>query len=548
MEYTKRLDEWRQNVKEEDLQRELEALAADGTAAADAFFKELEFGTGGLRGILGAGTNRLNIYTVGRITRGLGAYIKSMGGASACVCYDSRIKSDVFAKTAAAILAQGGIKVYLTRELAPTPFLSFITRHYGAAAGVMITASHNPARYNGYKVYGSDGCQVTDGAARIISDFIAEEGYFGAEPTTFDILLSENKIEYVPDSVESLYLDAVHGQCVTNDASGLSAVYTPLNGTGWRLVPEILKRVGVQTVFSVPEQALPDGNFLTCPSPNPEKKEALALGLRYAAERGADILLATDPDADRVGIAVRHNGGYVLLSGNETGVLLCDYILKNAGIQRPVVIKTIVTTDLGRKVAEERGAEVIDVLTGFKYIGEKIGKLERCGQADRFAFGFEESYGYLKGAYVRDKDAVVACMLICEMAAHHKKQGKTLKEEVDGLYARFGLYEHRLLGFEFGGAKGNARMRRLLSALRGDLPERFARIQIAKTVDYLTQEEFDLPKSDVLQFDLANGNKAVIRPSGTEPQLKVYLTACQTAEKNAAFFAAAERTLQRMFR
>ncbi|MDR1093418.1 MAG: phospho-sugar mutase [Clostridiales bacterium] len=540
--------EWLKQARDPEVVAELAAMAGDERRIKDAFYKELTFGTGGLRGILGAGTNCLNVYTIRKITRGLAAYLRAANGKSVCIAYDSRRKSDVFARCAAEIFAQNGIKAYIARELMPTPFLSFATRFYRAAAGVMVTASHNPAQYNGYKVYGADGCQLTDAAAGAVAAHIEKAAYFGNEPAPFEEYIKAGAVEYMPDTVEGEYLNAVQNEAVGEEiGADFSVAYSPLNGTGYRLVPEILKRAGVRAVYAVPEQAQPDGNFPTCPYPNPEKKEALSLVLDCARRNGADMALATDPDADRVGIAVRHGGDYILMTGNEVGVLLCEYILSAVKIKNPVVVKTIVTTVLGEKVARDLGADVIDVLTGFKYIGEAVGELEKRGEAARFALGFEESYGYLKGSYVRDKDAVVASMLICEMAAYHKKRGKTLKDAIDALYAKYGLCEHKLFSFEFAGADGNTKMRTVLSALRSNPPRAFAGISVVKITDYLTQTETKLPKSDVLKYNLDGGNQIIVRPSGTEPLIKIYATAFVDKAANAAFFEKVAAELKVLF-
>ena len=528
--------EWLKNAKDAEVAKQLRTLEKDEKALQNAFFKDIEFGTGGLRGELGAGTNCLNVYTVRKVTKGIADCMNAKGEKRAAISYDSRINSDVFARAAAEVFAANGIETYITKELMPTPFLSYITRQLKADVGVMITASHNPARYNGYKVYGADGCQLTDAGALEMTGYIKAVDIFSVTSEPFETYLRAGKISYVDDGFTGAFLDEVfstrHGV-----ADGLSVTYTPLNGTGYKLVPAMLERMNVKDVTVVAEQAYPDGNFTTCPYPNPEKSAALQLGLQYAQKAGSDLLLATDPDCDRVGIAVKTADGYKLMTGNEVGALLADYLLsarKADGTlpKSPLIVKTIVTTELAVKIAKEYGAEVLDVLTGFKYIGEIIGKLEKQGQTDRFVLGFEESYGYLSGAYVRDKDGVNGCMMIVEMAAFYKKQGKTLVDRIGELYEKYGLYEHKLLTYEFAGAEGNAEMRRRLEKFRAFLPEMFAKEAVVKTIDYLTQTEFDLPKSNVISLSLADGSKLIVRPSGTEPLVKVYLTVAKNKAEN----------------
>jgi len=495
---------------------------------------ELTFGTGGLRAFIGEGTNALNVQTIARATRGLCKYIQKTKGKSICICFDNRINSELFAHTAAEICAASGLKVYISRELAPTPFLSFCVRRYNAAAGIMITASHNPAKYNGYKVYGADGGQITNDAAEKITKFILKASYTkGAKTGGFENHIKAGKIEYIPGKVEAEYFAAVEEQAVGEKIDkNFVVAYTSLHGTGVRFVPKILELIGVTRIVSPKAQLIPDGNFPTCKSPNPEKPEAMAEVLDVARENNADIALATDPDADRVGVAVKHKGEYVLMTGNEIGVLLVDYILHNCNIVNPVIIKTIVTSTLGDRVAKQYGATVINTLTGFKYIGEEIGKLEAKGEASRFALGFEESYGYLKGAYVRDKDAVLACMLVCELASYYKRQGKTLRDGIEAIYKQYGLYEHKLLSFEVSGAYVNS--------LRQTPPTDFGDFKIAKVTDYQTQTELNLPRADVLQFDFINGNQVIIRPSGTEPLVKIYITATANKIQNAKFISRVE--------
>lgn len=544
-------EEWLKKVTDEDVKRGLSAMADDPERIENCFYKDLEFGTGGLRGELGAGSNCLNIYTIRRVTQGIADSMKHYGQKVACVSCDSRNYSELFKETVAEVFAKNGIKTYITKELMPTPFLSYITRNYQADIGVMITASHNPAKYNGYKVYGSDGCQLTDNAANELIGYIENVDPFEVSTGSLDEYIAAGLVNYVDDAVIEKYLETVFGQHI-NMADGLDVTYSALNGTGYKLVPEMLRRMNVKTLSLVDEQCHPDGNFPTCSYPNPEKPEALALGIETAKKNRSDILIATDPDADRVGTAVLHGGEYVLLTGNEVGVLLTDYLLSmkkanNTLSPRPVIVKTIVTTDLVRKVAAEYDAEIFDVLTGFKYIGDVIGKLERKGEENRYVVGFEESYGYLSGTYVRDKDAVNASMLVAEMTAYYKKKNMTLVDRLNEIYDRFGYYEHKLISFDFPGADGQAKLSRLLAQLRADLPRELAGRKVVKVIDYLTQTEADLPKSNVLSFTADDGTKLIIRPSGTEPIIKMYLTATKSKHENEEIFAKMQKMLEQIF-
>ncbi len=510
---------------------ELKAMSEE--TQKDAFYKDLEFGTAGLRGVLGAGTNRLNIYTIGGVTQGLADHIKSrkVSGASVAISFDSRNGSYEFARHAAAVLAHNGIKAYITEKLKPTPYLSFMVRHLHCDAGVMITASHNPAKFNGYKVYGPDGCQVTDKAAAEIFECIQKVKIFDVVADKFDDALSRGTIEYVDVTRE--YLDAVYARSV-GKSRNVSVVYTPLNGTGTEIVPQMFRERGFCDVTVVPEQALPDGDFPTTPYPNPEKAQALELGIALAKKKNADIVIGTDPDADRIGVAVKlASGEYRLITGNEMGVLLIDYIFSHAKDlpENPVVVKTIVTTDLAVRVARDHGAQVTEVLTGFKYIGEVIKKLEQRGEGDRFVFGYEESYGYLSGTYVRDKDAVVASMLVAEMTADYLAEGKTLGDVLDGIYGKYGEYFHRTVSFAYEGASGAEKMRKVLASLRKDPPAEIDGSPVVESIDYMTQTERDLPKSDVLSYKAEDGSKLIVRPSGTEPLIKVYITAAKGGER-----------------
>ncbi len=538
---------WLENaVEDEDLISELKSIEGDDKEIYERFYRSLEFGTAGLRGIIGAGTNRMNIYVVRQATQGLANYVlKKYGKGAVAISHDSRIKADLFMIEAARVLAANGIKVYITTELQPTPVLSYLVRYFKCQAGIMVTASHNPAAYNGYKAYGEDGCQMTDVAAGAVYDEICGIDIFdGVKTMDFDKALEEGIIEYVKDEVYTSYLDEVKKQQINPDIckdADLKVVYTPLNGCGNKLVRRILKEIGVEKVEIVKEQELPDGNFTTCPYPNPEIKEALQKGLELCEKVQPDLLLATDPDADRVGIAVKdYDGSYRLITGNEDGIMLTNYILSGRKAngtlpEKPVVVKTIVTTKLLEKICEKYSVELKNVLTGFKYIGEVILNLEKTGDEANYVFGFEESYGYLAGSYVRDKDAVVASMLICEMAAYFKKQGKTLAQVIDAIYEEYGYYKNTTLSFEFGGAEGMKKMAGIMSDIRENAPEEIAGYKVVKTADYKLSVEKDiatgeekeifLPKSNVLQYNLEGDNMAIVRPSGTEPKIKLYLTA-----------------------
>jgi len=542
---------WVKEVKDPDIAAQLAAMRGDGKAIENAFYRDLEFGTGGLRGIIGAGTACLNVYTVGKATEGVARFMDRSGLKSAAISYDSRNNSELFARTAARVLAMHGITVYISSELMPTPFLSYAVRALKCGMGIMITASHNPAVYNGYKLYGADGCQVMDEAADTVSKLIGGVDIFGVVPASYEEYAAKGLIEVIGGDTVDKYIAEVMSVSLGR-AEGLKVVYSALNGAGYKLVPRVLKQLGAE-VIAVPEQAQPDGNFPTCPYPNPEKPAALDLGLKLAAAKGADILIATDPDADRVGIAVKHKGGYKLISGNEAGVLLVDYLLKGrkaAGTLpvKPVIVKTIVTSGLGARVAAGYGAKTADVLTGFKYIGGVMEKLLAAGELDRFVIGFEESYGYLAGTHVRDKDAVVASMLIAEMCAAYKSKGKTLVDVIESIYAKYGYYQHIGDSYEYPGAAGSITMKKLLGDLRAALPSKVGGLKITRTIDYLTQKEFDLPRADVLQFDLEGGAQVIIRPSGTEPLIKTYLTVCKTIEQNKRIFAAIQADMDKLLK
>ena len=539
-------------TEDKDLIEELKSIKGNEEEIYEKFYKNLEFGTAGLRGVIGAGTNRMNIYVVRQATQGLANYVKNTyGGGAVAISHDSRIKADLFMNEAAKVLAANGIKAYITSELQPTPVLSFLVRELKCQAGIMITASHNPAKYNGYKAYGSDGCQMTDKAAGLVYDEIQKLDIFEDVKTMdLDEAVNSGLVEYVKDEVYDKYIANVKEQQVNEGLcadSGLKVVYTPLNGTGNKLVRRVLDEIGIKDVTVVPEQENPDGNFTTCPYPNPEIKEALQLGLDMCEKVKPDLLLATDPDADRVGIAVPENGTYRLITGNETGIMLSNYLLsvrKEKGTlpENPIVVRTIVTSLLIDKICQKYNCELKKVLTGFKYIGEVILKLEEKNEKERYVFGFEESYGYLAGTYVRDKDAVVASMLICEMAAYYRKQGKTLANVIDEIYKEYGYYRNTTLSFEFEGASGMKKMQEIMSDLREN-PLKTINGRTVKTIyDYLKSEEkdvetgkitpIDLPKSNVLHFCLG-GDAVIVRPSGTEPKIKLYITSIGNSEQES---------------
>ena len=555
MEITKLYESWCKNaVEDQDLISELESIRGNEKEIYERFYTALKFGTAGLRGVIGAGTNRMNIYVVRQATQGLANYvINKYGKGAVAISHDSRIKADLFMIEAAKVLAANGIKTYITTELQPTPVLSYLVRYFKCQAGIMVTASHNPAKYNGYKAYGEDGCQMTDNAAQAVYDEITKLDIFSDVKTMdFDEAIEKGLIKYVDDSVYDSYLDCVLEQQVNPGIcadADISVVYTPLNGAGNKLVRKVLSKIGVKEINVVKEQEMPDGNFTTCPYPNPEIKEALQKGLELCEEKQPDLLLATDPDSDRVGIAVKdYDGSYRLITGNEDGVMLTNYILSckkaNGTLpEKPVVVKTIVSTKLINKLCEKYDCELKNVLTGFKYIGEVILNLEKKGEENRYLFGFEESYGYLSGTYVRDKDAVVASMLICEMTAYYKKQGKSLAEVIDGLYEEFGYYLNQTFAFEFEGAEGMQKMADLMSSTRENLPASVGKYKVVKVSDYQLKKETDLvtgeveqltlPTSNVIALHLEGDNGVIIRPSGTEPKIKLYITAVGTDKVNA---------------
>lgn len=552
-------NEWLEKaVIDPDLKEELEGIKGNEEEILDRFYRCLEFGTAGLRGVIGAGTNRMNYYTVCQATQGLADFLnKHFENPSIAIGYDSRIKSGYFSIEAAKVLAANGIKVYLYKELQPTPCLSFAIRYFKTSSGIILTASHNPAKYNGYKCYNSNGYQMTDEEANETYEFIKKVDYFtGIRTMDFDKAVKSGLIEYMGDEVIDAFLDEVIKQCVNPEIivdAGLKVIYTPLNGTGNKPVRKILDRIGVKDVYIVPEQEMPDGNFPTCPFPNPEIKQAFECALKMAEDIQPDLLLATDPDCDRVGIAVKDgNGGYKLMSGNEVGAMMLNYLLsqkKEKGLlsENSIAVKSFVSTDLAEVIAKKYNCTFKNLLTGFKYIGELITQLEAEGKADNFVMGFEESYGYLAGTHARDKDAVVASMLICEMAAYYKAQGKSLAEVMDSIYNEFGYYFNSVSSYTFEGASGMEKMAAIMDGLRADAPKSFGGMEVTVVDDYKTSistnltdnstKTIELPKSNVLAYTLTDGNKIIVRPSGTEPKIKAYITAIGRNREQAQLIA-----------
>ena len=545
-EYLEAYEKWCKNaVADKDVVEELKNMEGDEAKIEDAFYRNLAFGTGGLRGVIGAGTNRMNIYTVAKASQGLANYIVAnfpKDERRIAVSFDSRIKADVFARVASGVFAANGIKVWIYTELMPTPCLSYAVRALGCAAGIMVTASHNPSKYNGYKVYGADGCQITTKAAAAILEEIEKVDIFeDVRNVSFESALQAGDVAYITENVYTDFVNEVLGQSLINADDeidkNVAIVYSPLNGTGLKPVTRTLKEAGYTNITLVEEQKNPDGNFPTCPYPNPEIKEAMALGMEYARKNNADLLLATDPDCDRVGIAVKNaDGEYVLLSGNQTGCLLLDYVcsmrVKNGTMPADAeVVKTIVTTDLGQQIAENYGVKTVNVLTGFKFIGEEIGRLEKQGKADSYIFGFEESYGYLSGSYVRDKDAVDGAFLICEMFAYYKTRGISLLDKLDELYKKYGYCLNTLHSYEFEGSAGLEKMQNIMASMRNAMPE-IGGVKVVKVNDYLKGID-GLPKSDVIKFYLEGNGSVVVRPSGTEPKMKVYVSISAADEATA---------------
>ncbi len=536
MMYLEEYKRWMEaDLEDPALKEELEAVQGKEEEIKDRFAVALKFGTAGLRGVLGAGSNRMNIYVVRQATQGLANWVKTQGGNQlVAISYDSRINSDVFARTAACVLAANGIKVRIYDALMPVPALSFATRYYKANAGIMVTASHNPAKYNGYKAYGPDGCQMTDEAADIVYAEIQKTDILtGAKMMDFEEGMKAGLIAYVGEDCKEALYDAIKARSVRPgicETAGLKLVYSPLNGSGLVPVTRVLKDIGITDITIVPEQQYPDGNFPTCPYPNPEIFEALRLGLELAEKSGADLMLATDPDADRVGIAMKcPDGSYELVSGNEVGVLLLDYICagrmeKGTMPEKAVAVKSIVSTPLADAVADNYGVELRSVLTGFKWIGDQIAQLEAAGEVERFIFGFEESYGYLAGPYVRDKDAIIGSMLICEMAAYYRSIGSSIKQRLEEIYDKYGRYLNKVDSFEFPGLSGMDKMTGIMDDLRRNPPAEIGGYPVVKVTDLKKTEETGLPAANVLIYKLEGGPEVIVRPSGTEPKIKTYFT------------------------
>lgn len=527
MEIKEKYQLWLDNVKDETLLNELKNMSDEEINSA--FFKDMEFGTAGLRGIIGAGSNCMNIYTVGKTTKALCKYLKKHGGKKIAISYDSRNMSKEFAELVACICAKNGITSYLVKEMMPTPFLSFIVRYYQTDMGVMITSSHNPKEYNGYKVYGEDGCQLLDEPSMQIMKLSEDVDMFNVETEDFDKAIASKKIIYVGLEALETYKAEVREHSKA-EIQNVKVVYSALNGTGIQTIPDVLKDCGA-TIILNEVQCKPDKNFTTCPYPNPEKEEVFETSLPIAKENKADIIILSDPDADRVGIQILHQGNYVRLTGNEVGALLADYLLRKRPVENAVIVKSIVSTNLVKKIAESHGATCKNVLTGFKYIGEFVTDLEKNFREDEFVLGFEESYGYLIGTHVRDKDATVASLVITEMVSEYKKKNKTLLDRLEELYFKFGTFEHNTYSYKFEGSAGAEKMASILSDFRNNKPEKIGGLKVLSVKDYLDGVD-DLPKANVLSFELEKGGEVIIRPSGTEPLIKIYITLSETREKN----------------
>ena len=536
MTYLDEYKRWKEtDLLDIDLNTELDSIASDDEAIKERFAVSLQFGTAGLRGTLGAGTNRMNIWVVRQATQGVAEWVKTQGGTqTVAISYDSRLKGWNFAREAAGVLAANGINVRIYDELMPVPALSFATRYYKCNAGIMVTASHNPAKYNGYKAYGPDGCQMTDDAVAVVYDSIQKTDVLtGAKYMPFSEGVEKGLIKFVGEDCKNGLYEAIEARQVRPGlckSAGLKLVYSPLNGTGLVPVTHVLKDMGITDITIVPEQEYPNGYFTTCSYPNPEIYAAMEKGVELAKKVGADLMLATDPDADRVGIAMKcPDGSYELVSGNEMGVLLLDYICagrieKGTMPANAVAVESIVSTPLAEKVAEHYGVELRHTLTGFKWIGDQIAKLEEAGEVDRFIFGFEESYGYLAGPYVRDKDAIIGYMLLCEMAAYSRSFGSSIKQRLEEIYAQYGRYLNLVDAYEFPGLSGMDKMAGIMKGLRENVPCEFAGKKVTKVTDYLDTASTGLPKSNVLRYDLEDGSVLIVRPSGTEPKIKTYFT------------------------
>lgn len=539
---------WREKaVLDKDLQDELISVEGNEDEILDRFYKNLEFGTGGLRGVIGAGTNRMNVYTVAQATQGLADYLnEAFDEPTVAIAYDSRIKSDVFAECAASVLAANGVKVYIYPELMPTPMLSFAVRRLHCSSGIVLTASHNPSKYNGFKCYDPTGYQITDEAAAKIYGYMKNVDMFdGIKRMTFEDALAADMVDYIEDWLKEEFLDCVLACSINKDVvkkSGIKILYTPLNGTGNKPVRRVLKKLGVKELQVVKSQEKPDGNFPTCPYPNPEIRQVFEEGLKMTDEFPADLMIATDPDCDRVGIAVRDNGEYKLMTGNEVGAMLCEYILselkaKGTLPENPVIVKTIVTTPLISEICKEYNADMRDLLTGFKYIGECITELEAAGEENRYILGLEESYGYLTGIHARDKDAVNGAMIICEMAAFYKSKGITLWQFMNSIYEKYGYFFNQLDNYAFEGAAGMQKMADMMESLRNEPPKEICGSKVVWVGDYKTGKTTDgetgLPKSNVLSYRMESGDTVIVRPSGTEPKIKIYITAKAASREEA---------------
>lgn len=540
---------WLEKCTDPTLLAELRDIEGDEDAILDRFYTKLTFGTAGLRGVLGAGTNRMNIYTVNQATQGIADYLNAnFENPTVAIACDSRINSDLFSKETAGVFAANGIKAYIYKTLVPTPMLSYAVRELGCASGVIITASHNPSKYNGYKCYDPEGYQMTDEAAAASYECIQKVDMFAdVKRKDFDEGLKDGSIEYISDAVYEKYFDLVRSKCLNPDAcvkANLKVVYTPLNGAGNIPVRKILDSIGVKDVTVVPEQEMPDGNFPTCPYPNPEIRQAFECAIKLGKEIGADLLLATDPDSDRMGIAVKEGDDFRLMTGNEVGAMFTEYVLsqyKEKGLmpEEPYVVESIVTSDLIKAIAESYGCKVKKTLTGFKYIGEFITDLEKEGKEDNFVIGMEESYGYLFGIHARDKDAVVAAQLLCEMASYYKLQGKSLIDVMNELYAKFGIYQNKVTSYEFEGAAGMEKMAGIMKDIRENPPKTVGGMDVLKETDYTKSDETGLPSSNVLSFGLPADSSIMVRPSGTEPKIKLYITATgKTFEEAQAVYEA----------
>lgn len=518
---------WLNNVKDEDLLNELKNMTEEQINSA--FFKDMEFGTAGLRGIVGAGSNCMNIYTVGKTTKALCKYLKKKKGKSVAISYDSRIMSREFAELVACICAKNGIKAYIAKDMMPTPYLSFMVRYYKTDMGVMITASHNPKDYNGYKVYGEDGCQLLDAPSLEIMKISETLNLFELEDYNFEDAVKSGNVIFADDEAFETYKAEVREQSLT-EIENVKIVYSALNGAGINTLPEVLTECGAEIIYNE-VQCKPDKNFTTCPYPNPEKAEVFETSLPLAVKNKADIIILSDPDADRVGVEVLHRGKYIHLTGNEVGALLTDYLMKTRHIKNGIIVKSIVSTNLAKKIAGFYGGTCKDVLTGFKYIGEFITGLEENYREDEFVLGFEESYGYLIGTHVRDKDATVASLVIAEMVSEYKKKNKTLIDRLSELYFQFGTFDHKVYSYKFAGSEGAEKMSKILGNFRNNKPDKIGTLEVIGTKDYLDGID-DLPKANVLVFELEEGAEVIVRPSGTEPLIKVYITLSQTKEKN----------------